>query len=185
MSNSQNIYLSISFRSPEISGSLQTIKLHGVPGQELNNGECVLDNEMKKFCMDNIVAKIFRRSLDLNSEFNRLEIWFYNSNTARQKISYFLPEVDERDLLILSNISTSKLKQIYVLDNELEGNELTDWHKEVKSLFKPLFEEFVIMSDNLKSVPLFKGIESVISKGILHYEMKQNLFFDTLMIQVD
>ena len=180
-----NIYLSISFRSPETSGSLQTIKLHGVPGQELSNGESIVDNEMKNFCSDTIVGKIFRRSLDLNSEFKRLEIWFYNSNTARQEISYLLPEVNERDLLIPSNISTSKLKQIYVLDNELEGDALIDWHQEVKSLFKPLFEEFVIMSENLKSVPLFKGIEHVISKGILHYEMKQNLFFDTLMIQVD
>jgi hypothetical protein len=185
MLKNHNVYLSTTFQSPEKNGFLQTIKVHGVPGQELKDGKCTIDNEMLHFCTDAIVGKIFRRSLALKCEFQHLEIWLYDSNIDRSKISYLLPEIDEYDLLITSKLLTSKLKQIYVLDNKLDGDVLRHWHKEVESLFQPLFEEFVMMPDNLKSFPILKNIESVTSKVIPHYEMKQNLFFDTLIVQVD
>jgi hypothetical protein len=78
------------------------------------------------------------------------------------------------------------------LDNGLSENEYILWKKTVKELFSPLFINFVAPptpSEEVANNPLFKLVESFtdpIRDNLDPYgKIKQNLFFNSLIIQID
>lgn len=197
----EKIYLEIGFSSPEADGNLKTIELLGVPGERLNNGECVVSNEIKSFFDKLIVRELFRQSRFLpNCNFEHLKIWLYDTEVGNNERRYSVPKIDRRDLAIRCNVSDSKLERIYVLDNELTGQEYESWKRDAENLFNPLFKKFKAPPelpsffteesiDNNPLIQLFRiPIEAIdkINEGLDPYaKMKQNLFFDALIIQID
>jgi hypothetical protein len=181
------------FRSLESKGSLRTIQIFGIPSTKLSNGEYVVTDISKSFFDDLIVKKLFQRSCCLpDCDFEYLKIWLYDLDVDDSKREYDIPKLDERDLKIKSTFSSSKLESIYVLDNGLSNDEYILWKKTVKELFSPLFINFVAPptpSKELANNPLFKLVESFtdpLKDSLDPYgKMKQNLFFNALIIQID
>ena len=196
----EEIYLEIGFRSPETDGNLKTIELLGVPGK-IKNGECVVSNETKKFFDKLIVRELFRQSRLLpNCNFEYLKIWLYDTETENNERGYSIPTIDSGDLEIESNVPESKLERIYVLDNELTGQEYKSWKRDAENLFNPLFRKFIAPPElpsflteesiaNNPLIQLFKPFAEAIDKTTealdKYAKMKQSLFFDALIIQID
>ncbi len=197
----EEIYLEIGFRSPETDGNLKTIELLGVPGQRLENGECVVSDKIKNFFDQLIVRELFRQSRLLpNCNFEYLKIWLYDTEIENNERGYSVPTIDSSDLEIESNIPESKLERIYVLDNELTGQEYESWKRDAENLFNPLFIKFIAPPEfssflteesiaNNPLIQLFKpfaeGIDKKIEAFDKYAKMKQSLFFDALIIQID
>jgi hypothetical protein len=186
---SDNIYTAVSFRSPEPDGSLRVIELFGVPGQKIRDSELVVTPKMQSFFDELIVRKIFRNSIRIRDcSFQSLKIWLYDSEVSNQARGYDVPEIDNRDLLIRSNIQYSKLKGIYVLDDGLKGSEYQQWQKNAEALFLPIFSAFLAPPEPPEIIannPFFKMMESVIEPMDQYAKMKQNLWFNSLIIQID
>lgn len=195
------IYLEIGFRSPYPNDNLTTIELFGVPGEKRRNGESVVSEKVELFFDDLIVSKIFRESRRLpDCDFEKLKIWLYDTETRNNERGYRIPTIDNRDLEIGPTTSTSKLERIYVLDNELTGREYERWRKNARNLFVPLFGQFIappdaasIFSDKtIAENPLVKlmqpavnMVETMTDAVDPYARMKQRLFFNALIIQVD
>lgn len=195
----ENIFLEIGFRSSHPDGSLKTIELIGVPGEKLSNGKSEVSEQIKSFFDDLIVRKIFsesRRLTDCNFEY--LKIWLYDTEIKDDERGYQVPKIEvPPDIEISSDTRYSRLEKIYVLDNELKGRELERWENTVKQLFFPLFSKFIAppeIPEELADHPLIKLVESspiaktweVFTQGLDPYgRMKQNLFFNALIIQID
>ncbi|EAW39010.1 hypothetical protein [Lyngbya sp. PCC 8106] len=197
------VYLQIGFRSPEPSSQLKTIELFGVPGQKNKNGNCTINEKIQQFFDDLIVRDLFRRSSRLsNCSFTDLKIWLYDEdNKIRQEnVGYRIPTIDHCDVLIPSHSPASKLKKIYVLDNELKGEEREEWLDNSNKLFKPLFGNFIVPPEKLEIVTnviksdrpfsqvlgSFVGFVDKVSKaGDPYVKMKKELFFNALIIQID
>ncbi|MGD1702520.1 hypothetical protein [Dapis sp. BLCC M229] len=197
----EKIYLEIGFRSPETYGNLKTIELLGIPGERLKNGECVISNKTKNFFDKLIVKEIFRQSRLLpNCNFEYLKIWLYDTEIGNNERGYSVPTIDRGDLEIPSSVPGSKLERIYVLNNELTGQEYQSWRRNAENLFNPLFRKFIAPPElpsllteesvaNNPLIQLFKPLVEVIDKTnetIDQYaKMKQSLFFNALIIQID
>ena len=140
-----------------------------------------------------IVRKLFQRSRFLpDCDFEYLKIWLYDLDVGDSKRGYDIPKLDEHDLKIKSTVSSSKLESIYVLDNGLNANAYVLWKKTVKELFSPLFINFVAPptpSEEIANNPVFKLIEPFTDRlrdSLDPYgEIKQKLFFNALIIQID
>lgn len=197
-SQSESAFIKIGFRSSSSQGTLQTIELIGVPGEKLPNGKYAVRDKVRRFFDDLIVRHLFRKGrLIPECDFQELKIWLYDTQYDTQKtapeIAYEIPNIDDRDLQINSRNSMSKLKTIYVLDNELQGQEYQDWEKVCQELFGSLFDQFIAPpevpkiienNNNLVFNLLKSGLEFI--ESIDRYgKNKQNLFFDALIIQVD
>jgi hypothetical protein len=186
---SENIYTAVGFRSSEPDGSLKIIEVFGLPGQRNKNDQIVVTSKTQSFFDNLIVRKIFRQSRRIRyCDFKSLKIWLYDTEVRNKDRSYDVPSIDERDLVIPSNIPYSNLEQIYVLDNKLKGDEYQEWRSIAEELFTPLFVGFVappeapeIIAEN----PLFKTIGSLFEPLDPYGKMKQNLLFNSLIIQID
>ncbi|GGA18990.1 hypothetical protein [Okeania sp. KiyG1] len=197
----EKIYLEIGFRSPETYGNLKTIELLGVPGQRLNNGECIVNEKTQKFFDKLIIRELFRQNRFLpNCNFEYLKIWLYDTEIENNERGYSVPTIDRGDLEIRSNIPGSKLERIYVLDNELSGQEYQSWKRDTENLFNPLFRKFIAppefpsllteesIADNpliQLFKPLVEGIDKITETADQYAKMKQSLFFNALIIQID
>ncbi|NEP56225.1 MAG: hypothetical protein F6K31_04265 [Symploca sp. SIO2G7] len=188
----EKIFLEIGFRSPESEGSLRTIELLGVPGEKLPNGECVVNQKVQRFFDDLIVRRIFYQSRQLpDCNFEYLKIWLYSTDTRDAQKEYAVPQLDSRDLEISSNNPLSKLEKIYVLDNGLKNSEYARWKKTAEQLFNPLFQKFVLPPEppsieaNSIFNPLLKFVENVHDSLDSYSNLKRNLFFNALIIQID
>lgn len=185
----EKIFLHINFRSSESNGILNTIEIFGLPGEKLNNGQCVVSEKVQRFFDDLIVRKIFRQSRRIpDCNFEYIKIWLYDTEIGDAERGYAVPKIDKGDLEIRSNVFSSKLERIYVLDNKLQGREYELWNKIAENLFSPLFMEFIappelpaILADN----PFAKFVEKMTDSVENYGKMKQNLFFNVLIIQVD
>ena len=192
-SQPKKVFLQVGFRSPEQEGSLRTIEIFGIPGEKLKRDDYVVTDKSKSFFDDLIVRKLFRKSRFLTDcDFEYLKIWLYNLDVDDSKRGYDVPKLDERDLKIKSSVSSSKLEYIYVLDNGLSGNDYTLWKRTVKDLFTPLFIGFVApptAPEEVVNNPLFKLVESFtdpLRDSLDPYgKIKQKLFFNALIIQID
>jgi len=123
-----------------------------------------------------------------NCNFRSLKIWLYDPEVREKDRGYDVPELDKQDLEIPSNVPYSTLEKIYVLDNGLKGSEYRKWENIVQELFTPLFAGFVappeapsVIAEN----PLFKTINSFLSPLDPNVKLKQNLWFNSLIIQID
>jgi hypothetical protein len=187
--NAERVFLEIGFRSPEREGCLRSIELLGLPGQKLKNGECVVSDKVQQFFDDLIVRKIFRQSRRIpDCNFEYIKIWLYDTEIGDAERGYAVPKIDKGDLAIRSNVFSSKLERIYVLDNKLQGREYELWKKIAENLFSPLFMEFIappelpaILADN----PVAKFVEKMTDSVDNYGKMRQKLFFNALIIQVD
>jgi hypothetical protein len=186
---SDNIYTAVGFRSSEPGGRLKIIEIFGLPGQRIKNDEIVVTPKTQSFFDSLIVRKIFRQSPRIkNCDFESLKIWLYDTEVMNKERGYDVPELDKQDLVIRSNISYSNLEQIYVLDNNLQGAEYREWQNIVEELFKPLFSGFVVPPEAPEIIaenPLFKAIGSILQPLDPDVKMKQNLWFNSLIIQID
>ncbi|NER38447.1 MAG: hypothetical protein F6J93_31595 [Oscillatoria sp. SIO1A7] len=197
----EKIYLEIGFRSPYPNDSLKTIELFGVPGEKRGSGESVVSEKVKRFFDDLMVSKIFRESRRLpDCDFEYLKIWLYDTETTNKERGYRIPTIDNRDLKINPTTSASKLEGIYVLDNELTDREYERWKKNARSLFAPLFGQFIAPPDASSAFsdrsiadnplvklmkPAFEVLETMTDAVDPYARMKQRLFFNALIIQVD
>ncbi|MEK0180175.1 MAG: hypothetical protein EAZ98_03540 [Oscillatoriales cyanobacterium] len=197
-SNNETVFLRIGFRSPEQDGSLTTIELFGVPGKTLSTGQVDSSAQIKRFFDDLIARVIFRRArLIPECDFEYLKIWLYDTETKDAERGYQIPQIDERDLEITSNVPSSKLELIYVLDNQLTGTEYESWEKIARELFTPLFLKLIAppelpseLANNpfvklMEASPFGKALEMVNSTLDPYSPMKQKLFFNALIIQID
>lgn len=197
-SSNKNVFLRIGFESSSDQGTLKQIELFGVPGKTSANNQVVISPNVRVFFDDLIARVIFRKArLICECDFQFLKIWLYDTQTENRDRGYQIPSLDEQDLEITSNVLSSKLDTIYVLDNQLMGAEYKQWAKIAKELFSPLFLKFSSppeMPHELAEHPLIKLIESspfgraleTVSQTLNPYsEMKQKLFFNALIIQID
>jgi len=193
-SSKNEVFLRIGFRSPEEEGSLTTIELFGVPGKASITGELAVSRETQQFFDDLIARVIFRRArLIANCDFKSLKIWLYDTEKEDSEIGYQIPQLDQHDLEISSNIPSSKLEFIYVLDNQLEGKEYENWKRIALELFTPLFPKFIAppkISSELANNPLVKFMQdNPLSKALEsldpYGQAKQDLSFNALIIQID
>jgi hypothetical protein len=186
--NSEEVFLKIAFRSSEKIGTLKTIELVGVPGERLRSGEYIVTEKTQHFFDDLMIRKIFRESRRLPScDFEYLKIWLYDMNESNENRGYKIPQIDGRDLVIHSKTASS-LEQIYVLDNELIDREKEEWVKTAEDLFTPLFHKFITPPEPpniLRNHPLTKIIETIGETVDPHLKMKQAIFFNALIIQID
>jgi hypothetical protein len=185
----EKIFLHIDFRSSESNGILNTIEIFGLPGEKLNNGQCVISEKVQRFFDDLIVRKIFRQSRRIpDCNFEYIKIWLYDTEIGDAERGYAVPKIDKSDLEIKSNVFSSKLERIYVLDNQLQGREYELWKKTAENLFIPLFMEFIappelpsILADN----PFVKFVEKMTNSIDNYGGMRQQLFFNALIIQIN
>ena len=197
-SNNETVFLRIGFRSLEKEGSLTSIELFGVPGKGSTTGQVDINQQIQHF-FDNLIARpIFRKArLIPECHFQSLKIWLYDTETKDDERGYQIPPIDERDLEITSHVSSSKLEVIYVLDNHLTGREYERWEKIAMELFTPLFIKFIAppelpseLANNplvklMEASPFGKALEMVNTTLDPYSNMKQNLFFNALIIQID
>jgi hypothetical protein len=192
-SSSENPFLEIGFRSASSKGTLQTIELIGVPGERLASGGYAITDKVRLFFDDLIVRTLFRKSRFVpECNFCTLKIWLYDTETPDEERGYEIPKIDERDLCFRSKKGNSKLEKIYVLDNELEGEEYRRWKEVCKELFGSLFTNFIappeppeIIADNFLVKPLVEIIDNFTDAFVRYGPMKRKLFFNALIIQVD
>ena len=190
---SQEVFLSVGFRSSVPDGNLRTIELIGVPGQKMNDGQSVISDKAKQFFDNTLIRKVFSESRHIpECEFEFIKIWL--DGPELRKREYDIPEIQSPpDYEIQCNIPSSRLKSIYVLrDNKLVGNEGQRWKKTVDQIFTPLFREFMAppeISESLSNNPLARLVgslvDSVVSPLDQYAKMKKNLFFDTLIVQIN
>lgn len=196
--NNNNIFLTIGFRSPDQQGSLNSIEIIGVPGKTDSTGQAIISKKIRALFDDLIARVVFRQSRMMpECDFEYLKIWLYDTETQDAERGYQIPQIDERDLEIKSNVPSSKLESIYVLDNQLEGQEYESWVKISRSLFTPLFLKFIAppeppseIANNpvfklMEASPLGKAFEKVNETLDPYGQMKQKLFFNSLIIQID
>ncbi|MGB3510651.1 MAG: hypothetical protein WBA93_15750 [Microcoleaceae cyanobacterium] len=193
-SEAEIVYTSIGFNSPYREGTLRTIELVGVPGQIQKNGQCVVGAKTQRFFDELLVGKLFNLSIRQRScNFQKLKIWLYDTNARWEEMEYQVPEVDNQDLLIGPNISSSKLKAIYVLDNRsvdtrLTGAEYQRWVRTAQELFTPLYMEFITPPeppDILGNNPVVQFFQAVGENFDVHGRAKKKMLFDALIIQID
>lgn len=186
---SKNVFIEIGFRSSEEGGGIETIELLGVPGKRTNDGQYTVDRKVQLFFDDLIVKKLFYDSRKLlNCNFEHLKIWLYDTDTKDEERGYKIPKIDKNDLSIRSDTKSSKLERIYVLDNELTEREYRAWEENCIELFTPLFTRFLAPPEPpeiLKSMPFMKLAGEVAEKFDPYLSMKQNVFFNALIIQID
>jgi len=191
-SQCEEVFLQIGFNSNEQDGALRTIEIMGIPGKRLANDDYEVSLRAKHFFDDLIVRPLFVESRRLrNCNFRHLKIWAYHPDIKDNKRGYEIPGLDEHDLKIDSDVSSSGLKNIYVLDNGIKGEEYKQWKQTAEDLFSPLFRKFIvppkpleISGDGLLS-KLIEGVDSVMSSVDKYGRMKRDLFFDSLIIQID
>lgn len=185
----RNVFLQIGFRSSEREGTLKTIELLGVPGERTGSGKYVVNDRMRRFFDDLIVRKLFRDSRYLPScDFEYLKIWLHDTDSMKEDLDYDIPKIDKRDLTLRPSSSTSQLDHICVLDNELKGSEYEKWRSTCESLFTPLFGNFMTPPEPpsvLKNIPLVRMAGSIAEKVDPYLKMKQNTFFNALIVQID
>ncbi len=197
-SKNETVFLKIGFRSPEMEGSLTSIELFGVPGKISNTGKIDSSEKIKRFFDDLIARAIFKKARFIpDCDFQYLKIWLYDTETEDNERGYQIPQIDEHDLEINSSIPSSKLETIYVLDNQLTGREYEHWKKIAIELFTPLFIKFVAppelpseLANNpfiklMEASPFGKALEMVNNTLDPYIDMKQKLFFNALIIQID
>lgn len=180
----QNIYLSATYESSHRDSILKQIQIIGIPGKN-QNGQYVLSDLMYRFFDDTITRPIFTQSrYTPNLDWEKLKIWLLVTDEDDDS-EYQIPELDNRDLKIESNIRESNLNCIYILDDELSGNEYRRWKKTAKNIFTPLFGKFVAPPE-LPQLPFnVPFLESLDSRLDPYAKMKRELFFDGLIIQID
>lgn len=183
------VFLKVGFRSSERIGSLRTIELIGVPGERSRTGQYAVSEKTQLFFDDIIARKLFRDSRHLSDcNFEHLTIWLYEMDVKNEKRGYEVPVIDEHDLEIKDSSNVSSLERIYVLDNELTGNEYIEWKNTAEALFNPLFSKFITppkIPDNFKYNPFAKLAEGLAETVDPHLKMKQAVFFNALIIQID
>ncbi len=182
------IYTAISFRSPYREGNLKTIELVGVPGQRLKNGELVVSQKTQRFFDDLIVGKLFALSSRLPIQFQEIKIWLYDTNASEEERGYKIPDIDNRDLPIFSNVPFSKLEAIYILDNELSGAEYQKWARDAQQLFTPIFKEFIAPPeppDILANNPIFQAFQTLGETLDPKSKAKRKILFNALIVQID
>jgi hypothetical protein len=186
---SDNIYTAVGFRSSEPGGTLEIIEVFGLPGQRINNDKIVITEKTQSFFDELIVRKIFRQSRRIRKcDFKKLQIWLYDTEVDDKDRGYSIPDIDKRDLVIRSNVPYSSLEQIYVLDNNLNGHEYEEWRNIVEELFTPLFSGFIAPPEPPQLIaenPFIKTIGSLLEPLDPYVKMKQNLLFNSLIIQID
>ncbi|MEM8780425.1 MAG: hypothetical protein AAGF26_16450 [Cyanobacteria bacterium P01_G01_bin.49] len=181
----ENIYLSATYESSHRDSILKQMQIIGIPGEN-QNGEYILSDLMYRFFDDTIARPIFAQSRQIsNLDWKKLKIWLFATEEDDDSLEYQIPELDNRDLKIKSNIPESNLNCIYVLDDDLSGKEYQRWKKTAQNIFTPLFRKFVAAPE-LPQLPFnVPFLESLDSKLDPYAKMKRELFFDGLIIQID
>lgn len=194
----KDLFLRLGLRSPEPDAILNSIEIFGIPGSYTKAGEPIITPKTRKFFDDLIARTIFQEARRLpDCDFEYLKIWLYDTETPDAERGYDVPQLDARDLEIRSNQFSSKIQVIYVLDNALTGDEYQQWRRTTNRLFRPLFRNFTMPPEppsELTENPMFQAfVESPLGKAFQSFnknldpnlELKKNLFFNALIIQID
>lgn len=185
-SKSPTTFLKVTLESDHPDSKLNQIKIIGIPGQS-QNGKNILSDAVFGFLDDTIGRPIFAASRQIPKlDWQKLTVWLYP--TDKDSLGYQVPTIDDRDLELKSNVRESNLKLIYVLDNDLRGNEYRRWKNDAEAIFMPLFKKFVAppqLPSSFSFNPFGSFIESLDSRIDPYAKMKRELFFDALIIQID
>ncbi|MGF1675564.1 MAG: hypothetical protein ACFCUV_18045 [Rivularia sp. (in: cyanobacteria)] len=188
----EKIYLEIGFQSDNHKSNLRKIEILGVPGVRLKNGKSAIDEKDNIFIDDLIVKRLFNLSCKMDyCDYEYLKIWLWNRHFRQDEVPYKLPSINEDDLEIRSNKPYSRLEKIYVLDNGFKNDEYRRWRNTAETLFSPLFDSFSAPPEtpSFAEASLFKPFMNAVAafnEAIDPYvNMKQKMFFNTLIIQID
>lgn len=181
-SKHQVSFLTLPLQSSHPDGLLKHIEIIGIPSKTINGRE-VLNDSVLSFFDDSIGRPIFAKARRIpHLKWKKLKIWLSSTD---EELEYSIPDINDLDLKIESNISESNLEQIYILDNELNDNEYWQWKRDAEATFTPLFKKFVPPPQLPIPLPFSPFIESLDTKLDPYAKMKRELFFDTLIIQID
>jgi len=179
-------FLTMTLNSPYNKGELRGLQLIGVPGVQ-EGGKYGITSRTQLFFDDSIAKPIFRASTNISRlGWRSAKIWLYSINEP-DRLEYQVPEVDNRDLVIFSPVPNSALRSICVLDNQLTGLAYEDWKRKAHLVFSPVFSKFLILPE-LSSGPVnpfFDWMKSTANSLDPYLEIKQQLFFDSLIVQID
>jgi len=167
------------------SVNIEEIQLIGVIADK--NGQP--SQETIGFLDSSIVYPIFSHSSRIKGlEWKSLKIWLHDS-TGQIDYRFYpeqVPSVNNIDLIIKSRNPISTLRAIYILDNHLEGSEYKFWRQSAETIFQELFQHFVAPPDLTKvKRSLFSGPLKRLVEKDRFANIKRDLHFDTLIIQVD
>ncbi len=145
--NSNKVFLQVNFCSPERETKLKTIELCGIPALRASGGQYVIDIQVQKIFDTLLIRNLFRNSIRYPEHyFEHLKIWLYDTSATNYSQGYEIPLINDKDLVLHSNISTSVLKRIYILDNDLSGQDYEVRKKMAEVFFHPLFSKFRLAS---------------------------------------
>jgi hypothetical protein len=195
--NSNKVFLQVIFCSPEREAKLKTIELCGIPAFRASSGQYVADIQVQKIFDTLLVRNLFRNSIRYPEHyFDHLKIWLYDISTTGNNQGYEIPVINDKDLVLHSNISTSILKRIYILDNDLSAQDHEARKKMAEFFFNPLFSKFrpasPLPKPQLTNVTkntsfmknIMEGFTDVSEKGELNLKIKETLLshFNALII---
>ncbi len=139
-SSSENPFLEIGFRSASSKGTLQTIQLIGVPGEQLANSEYAVSEKVRLFFDDLIVRTLFRKSRSTpDCDFHTLKIWLYDTETPNRERGYEIPEIDQKIYVFPRKILHQNLKKFIFLIMSYKEKNIEDGKKFVKNYLEIYF----------------------------------------------
>ncbi len=187
--NTHNIpnaaFLQVGFKNPDTRAKLETIELYGVPGEKNSLGEFKVNDNILKFFDARIIQELFCQSRkQLGCDFSNLKVWIYDTTIRNAERGYAVPDIDERDWTIKSQLKTSRLKRIYFLDNGLTDEAGQQWRQKATNLLTPLFSSFQALPSGPDT--FLTGFFKSIMEKIDPYEaMVRDVFFNALIVQID
>ena len=178
--------LQLVFHSPEPEDNLKTIEVLNAPAELKTEGRYQVNAQVSRFFESFVANELFRfnRALSLYS-FESLKIWLCNGSgnnlQGRQ-----LPAISHKSITLPSHLTASQLKQIIVLDIDLDGNQRMLWEDACKELLRPLFGKFIAPAeppDVLKEFLTMRLGSQLSDRLNLYFNMREHMPFDSFIVQ--
>ena len=184
---SQRIYTSIVFQAPHSS---TTIEIIGIPGRETLDGQCNVNEKIERFFDDCIAKPIFKANSRFNQDFSSFKIWLYDTEEDQDHQGYVTPDLDH-SVELSASTTTSMLKVIYILNDDISDFDYRFWRRSVEAIANSLFKAFAALPELPGSLPTaatenpFSRLQKFLEGRDPYAQMKQELFFDALIVQID
>ena len=179
--------LQLVFHSDEPEDNLKKITVLNVPGQLNKQGSYEIEGQIISFFKNFIADELFalNRKLPLYS-FESLKIWLCQASESAGLQGERLPTMSSKAITLVSHLSGSELKQIVVLDANLQANQQTLWEDACRELLTPLFGRFVPPAkppEVLKNFLVMRVGTQLSDRLELYLNMRDYICFDSLVLQ--
>jgi hypothetical protein len=183
---SQRIYTSIVFQAPQ---STTTVEIIGVPGRETLDGQCIINEIIERFFDDCIAKPIFKANSRFNQDFSSFKIWLYDTEENLDHQSYVIPSL-AHSVGIPASVPNSMLNVIHILSRDISDFDNRSWRRSVEAIGHSLFKSLAVLHEvpcSSSAIPEnpFYRLQRFLESRDPYTEMKQELFFDALIVQID